>query len=71
MTDPAERLQQLEQELHSLKQEHEAAEQYMRIAADFDNFRKREQGSGRHPSADLLYPWNLPVVTTSSGHDSS
>jgi molecular chaperone GrpE len=43
MTDPAERLQQLEQELHSLKQEHETLQsQYMRIAADFDNFRKRQ-----------------------------
>ena len=41
--DPANRLQQLEQELHSLKQEHEAVQsQYMRIAADFDNFRKRQ-----------------------------
>ena len=43
LTDPAERLQQLEQELHSLKQEHEPLQsQYMRIAADFDNFRKRQ-----------------------------
>ena len=43
MTDPAERLQQLEQELQSLKQEHETLQsQYMRIAADFDNFRKRQ-----------------------------
>ena len=42
-TDPAERLQQLEQELHTLKQEHETLQsQYMRIAADFDNFRKRQ-----------------------------
>ena len=41
--DPANRLQQLEQELSSLKQEHEAVQsQYMRIAADFDNFRKRQ-----------------------------
>jgi molecular chaperone GrpE len=41
--DPANRLQQLEQELNSLKQEHEAVQsQYMRIAADFDNFRKRQ-----------------------------
>ena len=43
LTDPAERLQQLEQELHTLKQEHETLQsQYMRIAADFDNFRKRQ-----------------------------
>ena len=43
VTDPAERLQQLEQELLSLKQEHETLQsQYMRIAADFDNFRKRQ-----------------------------
>ena len=42
-THPAERLQQLEQELHTLKQEHETLQsQYMRIAADFDNFRKRQ-----------------------------
>ena len=41
--DPAERMQQLEQELSSLKQEHETLNgQYMRIAADFDNFRKRQ-----------------------------
>ena len=41
--DPANRLQQLEQELNSLKQEHEAVQsQYMRIAADFDHFRKRQ-----------------------------
>ncbi|EAU71169.1 putative heat shock protein GrpE [Synechococcus sp. BL107] len=41
--DPANRLQQLEQELSSLKQEHETVQsQYMRIAADFDNFRKRQ-----------------------------
>ena len=43
VTDPAERLQQLEQELLSLKQEHETLQsQYMRSAADFDNFRKRQ-----------------------------
>ena len=41
--DPADRMQQLEQELSSLKQEHETLNgQYMRIAADFDNFRKRQ-----------------------------
>ena len=41
--DPANRLQQLEQELSSLKQENETVQsQYMRIAADFDNFRKRQ-----------------------------
>ena len=41
--DPANRLQQLEQELNSLKQEHETVKsQYMRIAADLDNFRKRQ-----------------------------
>mgnify|MGYP001328189428 FL=1 len=41
--DPANRLQQLDQELSSLKQEHETVQaQYMRIAADFDNFRKRQ-----------------------------
>ena len=43
LTDPAERLQQLEHELQTLKQEHETLQsQYMRIAADFDNFRKRQ-----------------------------
>ncbi|HCO76221.1 MAG TPA: nucleotide exchange factor GrpE, partial [Synechococcus sp. UBA8071] len=41
--DPADRMQQLEQELSALKQEHETLNsQYMRIAADFDNFRKRQ-----------------------------
>ena len=41
--DPADRLQQLEQELQTLKQEHETLNgQYVRIAADFDNFRKRQ-----------------------------
>ena len=42
-SDPADRLQQLEQELQTLKAEHETLQgQYMRIAADFDNFRKRQ-----------------------------
>ena len=42
-SDPSQRLQQLEQELKTLKQEHETLQsQYMRIAADFDNFRKRQ-----------------------------
>merc|ERR1739848_91342 len=42
-TDPAERMQQLEQQLQTLKAEHETLQtQYMRIAADFDNFRKRQ-----------------------------
>ena len=37
------RINQLEQELQTLKQEHETLQsQYMRIAADFDNFRKRQ-----------------------------
>ena len=41
--DPADRMQQLVQELSALKQEHETLNsQYMRIAADFDNFRKRQ-----------------------------
>ena len=41
--DPADRLQQLEQELQTLKQEHETLNgQYVRTAADFDNFRKRQ-----------------------------
>ncbi|QNI93141.1 chaperone protein GrpE [Synechococcus sp. A15-127] len=41
--DPAERLQQLEKELLTLRAEHDALQsQYMRIAADFDNFRKRQ-----------------------------
>ena len=43
VTDPQERLRQLEGELESLRTEHEALRsQYMRIAADFDNFRKRQ-----------------------------
>ena len=41
--DPSQRLQQLEQQLQTLTQEHETLQsQYMRIAADFDNFRKRQ-----------------------------
>ena len=41
--DAWDRLQQLEQELQTLKAEHETLQgQYMRIAADFDNFRKRQ-----------------------------
>jgi molecular chaperone GrpE len=40
---PAERVRQLEAELSSLQAEHETVRgQYMRIAADFDNFRKRQ-----------------------------
>ena len=42
-SDPSQRLQQLEEELQTLKGEHETLQsQYMRIAADFDNFRKRQ-----------------------------
>jgi molecular chaperone GrpE len=42
-SDPAERVRQLEAELSSLQAEHETVRgQYMRIAADFDNFRKRQ-----------------------------
>ena len=41
--ESGDRLQQLEQELQTLKAEHETLQsQYMRIAADFDNFRKRQ-----------------------------
>ena len=41
--DPVDRMQQLEHELQTLKQEHETLNgQYIRIAADFDNFRKRQ-----------------------------
>ncbi len=42
-SDAAERVRQLEAELNSLQAEHETVRgQYMRIAADFDNFRKRQ-----------------------------
>ena len=42
-SDPQERVQQLEAELEALRAEHETVRsQYMRIAADFDNFRKRQ-----------------------------
>jgi molecular chaperone GrpE len=41
--EPAERLSQLEAELTALRSENESLRgQYMRIAADFDNFRKRQ-----------------------------
>ena len=41
--DPKDLVQKLEQELNTLKQEHEVLNsQYVRIAADFDNFRKRQ-----------------------------
>ncbi|MFO7629864.1 MAG: nucleotide exchange factor GrpE [Prochlorococcaceae cyanobacterium] len=40
---PGDRIQELEQQLQSLQAEHESLRgQYMRIAADFDNFRKRQ-----------------------------
>ena len=42
-TDPQARMQELEAELAALRAEHESVRsQYMRIAADFDNFRKRQ-----------------------------
>jgi molecular chaperone GrpE len=41
--DPEQRVRELEAELTALKAEHEIVRsQYMRIAADFDNFRKRQ-----------------------------
>lgn len=41
--DPGDRLRQVEAELAALQAEHETVRgQYMRIAADFDNFRKRQ-----------------------------
>ena len=41
--DPASRVAQLEQELASLREQHENLNgQYMRLAADFDNYRKRQ-----------------------------
>jgi len=41
--DPEQRVRELEAELEALKAEHESVRsQYMRIAADFDNFRKRQ-----------------------------
>ncbi|MEB3334442.1 MAG: nucleotide exchange factor GrpE [Cyanobacteriota bacterium] len=42
-TAPGERLQDLQSQLEALQTEHEALRsQYMRIAADFDNYRKRQ-----------------------------
>ncbi|MFO8239312.1 MAG: nucleotide exchange factor GrpE, partial [Prochlorococcaceae cyanobacterium] len=42
-SDPAERAARLEAELAALRAEHENLNsQYMRLAADFDNFRKRQ-----------------------------
>ena len=41
--DPASRIAQLEQELAALREQHENLNgQYMRLAADFDNYRKRQ-----------------------------
>ena len=41
--DPVQRVSQLEAQLQALQAEHESLRsQYMRIAADFDNFRKRQ-----------------------------
>ena len=41
--DSVDRIQELERELQTLRQEHETLNgQYVRIAADFDNFRKRQ-----------------------------
>jgi len=41
--DPAGRIAQLEQELAALREQHENLNgQYMRLAADFDNYRKRQ-----------------------------
>ena len=41
--DPEQRVRELEAELAALRSEHETVRsQYMRIAADFDNFRKRQ-----------------------------
>jgi molecular chaperone GrpE len=41
--DPEQQVRELEAELEALKAEHETMRsQYMRIAADFDNFRKRQ-----------------------------
>ena len=41
--DPEQRVRELEGQLEALKAEHESLRsQYMRIAADFDNFRKRQ-----------------------------
>ena len=42
-TSPAQQVQELEQELASLRAQHESLNgQHMRLAADFDNFRKRQ-----------------------------
>jgi len=42
-SDPEQRVRDLEAQLEALKAEHESVRsQYMRIAADFDNFRKRQ-----------------------------
>ena len=75
VTDPAERLQQLEHELLSLKQEHETLQsQYMRIAADFDNFRKRQsrdQDDIRQQLVCSTLSEILPVVDNFERLDSS
>ena len=64
--DPEQRVRELEAELTALKAEHETIRsQYMRIAADFDNFRKRQsrdQEDQRTQIACSTLSEILPVV---------
>ena len=64
--DPEQRVRELEAELTALKSEHESVRsQYMRIAADFDNFRKRQsrdQEDQRTQIACSTLSEILPVV---------
>ena len=64
--DPEQRVRELEAELTALKAEHESVRsQYMRIAADFDNFRKRQsrdQEDQRTQIACSTLSEILPVV---------
>ena len=66
--ESGDRAASLEAELTALRQEHETVRsQYMRIAADFDNFRKRQQRDAEDlrssPAAPLARscPWSTTL----------
>ena len=73
--ESGDRAASLEAELTALRQEHETVRsQYMRIAADFDNFRKRQQRDAEDLKLQLTCSTLgeiLPVSTTLSAPASS